>query len=235
MWFSAERQNRTADGNNVQAERLSWFPHIFGEGYFWFRDQQLIFPISHPTQYPPSILCGSEPSQHILVATQSGLLANHSITSLRCISQGAAKMGHRRATAPRRHLFQGNTPSRAKGEQAGVSGALSQSSNMALKDLLHPLQHQLTVPNWPFLQPSPPGLCRHPNYPKAESPSHSKQLRGISCEARQYCTDKRCLNIPTALPRKSLLAHMLFQSAPTAIQQIIPISLGKDAASSSFH
>lgn len=119
---------------------------------------------------------------------ESGLLANHSITSLRCISEGAAKMGHRRATAPQRHLFQGNTPSRAKGEQAGVPGAMSQSSNVALKHLLHPLQHQLTIPNWPSLQPSPPGLCWHPNYPKARSPSHSRQLRGISYKAHQYCT-----------------------------------------------
>lgn len=135
---------------------------------------------------------------------ESVLLANHSTTSLKRISEGAAKMGHRRATAPQRHLFQGNTPSRAEGEQADVFGAFLMVSEFK-HELLHSLQHQLTIPNQLFLQPSPPGLLWHLNCPRAKSLSHSLETaqRDLT-QGPQFCTGKEMSEHPHCTPEQQL-------------------------------
>lgn len=153
----------------MQTEKPSWFPHVFGRGIFFVLQPTVYFPHQPPSPASHRYALWFRATTTHRGGTESRLPAGHSIASLRCASEGAAKMGHRRATAPRRHLFQGNTLSRAKGEQADVPGAflVSPSSNIALKkELLHPFQHQLTVPNRQPPQPSPPG---HPARPPLAS------------------------------------------------------------------
>lgn len=90
------------------------------------------FFVSGPTVYsphqPPSPASAENAPRFSatavrLAARGSRLPAGLGTTSSRCSSEGAAKTERKRATAPQRHLFQGNTLSRAKGGRAEVSGA----------------------------------------------------------------------------------------------------------------
>lgn len=158
-------------------------------GYFLSHGQEFIFPHQPPSPASAENAPRFSATAMRLAAAGSRLPAGLSTTSLRCISKGAAKMEQKRAAAPQRHLFQGNTLSRAKGERAEVSGAFfilqfEHGSDAASGSVPSRQHERCLVPACGHCSPLLRGICprppQNPNdpcFPQVKHPSHSGRSR----------------------------------------------------------